>query len=144
MTKSLLNFNGYKSNSINSFTFWIQAYKTNTKLITFSSHAVYQVRRQNSYQQSRNTSLVVWEVTEKLNTAFASRRREKSWTNILKQTWDSRLSTLEFPLGHTETNLTRNHKVAGSIPGLAQWVKDLELWCRLKSQLGSLIAVAVV
>ena len=31
------------------------------------------------------------------------------------------------------TNLTRNHEVVGSIPGLPQWVKDLALlwlWCR--------------
>ena len=29
--------------------------------------------------------------------------------------------------GTVETNLTRNHEVAGSMPGLAQRVKDLAL-----------------
>ena len=46
------------------------------------------------------------------------------------------------------TNPTRNHEVVGSIPFLAQWVKDpvsfRELWCRLQTGLRSGVAVAVV
>ena len=45
------------------------------------------------------------------------------------------------------TNPTRNHEVAGSVPGLDQWVKDQrcrELQCGSQTRLGSCVAVAVV
>ena len=57
--------------------------------------------------------------------------------------------------GTVEMNLTRNHEVVGSIPGLTQWVRSLaslgglriqhccELWCRSQTWLGFDVAVAV-
>ena len=44
----------------------------------------------------------------------------KLYTLLRKETGSSRCGT-------SDTNPTRNHEVAGSVPGLGQWVKDLVL-----------------
>jgi len=46
--------------------------------------------------------------------------------------------------GAAEMNPTRNHEVAGLIPGLAMIGYCHELWCKSQMWLGSCIAVAVV
>ena len=49
--------------------------------------------------------------------------------------------------GAVETNLTRNHEVAGLIPALAQRLRIQccgDLWCRLQMRLESPVVVAVV
>ena len=53
--------------------------------------------------------------------------KNKIWH--IKNVWTKRSHC-----GAVETNLTSNHEVAGSIPGLVQWVKDQHCYgigCRL-------------
>ena len=76
-------------------------------------------------------------------------KQEKVKIGVEIEKEELKLSRVPF-MAQWLTNPTRIHEDVDLIPGLAQWVKGLdllnpdELWCRLQTWLGSRIAVAVV
>ena len=90
----------------------------------------------------RQTLRTTWQPRRESDPRRSPARQEAKWKDPIRPMWATKINTNlevcpEFSStwknsrsshhGTEEINLTRNQEVAGSIPGLTQWVKDLAL-----------------
>ena len=64
--------------------------------------------------------------TKRVSSQYYPGTRSCPWNRpqVIDESKHFKIAYWSSHCGAVEMNLTRNHKISGSIPGLAQWVKD--------------------